>query len=512
MTFLKSLTTVSIMTLCSRILGFTRDMIIAQTFGAGSTTDAFFIAFKLPNLLRRIFAEGAFSQAFIPVLAEYKNNANYENIRLFIANIFGALLFILSIITIISVICAPWIVFITAPGFITTKSSFMLTNLLLRIMFPYIILISLASLASAILNMWNYFFIPALTPIILNVTIISLSLFATSYFHPPIMTLAFAVIIGGILQLGYQLISLKKIGLLVMPKIDFKNTGVWLVIRGMVPSIFGVSMNQISAIVNSVFTSFLVTGSISWIYYADRLIEFPCGVLGVGLCTVLFPLISKSAAEKDHHKYSRLINTSLQICLILTVPMSIAIIILAHPLVVVLFQRGTFTAFDSSMTELTLIGYSIGLIGIVLVKVLVLGFYSHRDIKTPVNIAIFTLIIIQIINVLFIHSLKHVSLSLSISLGSTFQAIMLYWKLSKKPFFFIYVGWIKLIINIIIAVLLMTVILIITLKFMPPWEDGIFVFRLAKLFIICLIMGIIYLLTLTLLGVNFKKMLSDINS
>ncbi|HTN31552.1 MAG TPA: murein biosynthesis integral membrane protein MurJ, partial [Pseudomonas sp.] len=281
MNLLKSLAAVSSITLLSRVLGFVRDTIIARVFGAGVASDAFFVAFKLPNLLRRIFAEGAFSQAFVPILAEYKTQQGEEATRTFVAYVAGLLTLALAGVSLIGVLAAPWIVWLTAPGFADEAERFALTTDLLRITFPYILLISLSSLAGAVLNTWNRFAVPAFVPTLLNVCMILFALFLTPYFDPPILVLGWAVLAGGLAQLLYQLPHLKKVGMLVLPRLNLRDTGVWRVMKLMGPAILGVSAAQLSLIINTIFASFLAAGSVSWMYYADRLMELPAGVLGV---------------------------------------------------------------------------------------------------------------------------------------------------------------------------------------------------------------------------------------
>jgi len=296
MNLLKSLAAVSSMTLFSRVLGFARDAIVARVFGAGLATDAFFVAFKLPNLLRRIFAEGAFSQAFVPILAEYKSKQGEDATRVFVAYVSGLLTLVLAIVTIAGMLAAPWVIMVTAPGFADTADKFALTTQLLKITFPYILLISLASLVGAILNTWNRFSVPAFAPTLLNVSMIGFALFAAPLFHPPVLALAWAVTVGGVLQLFYQLPHLKKIGMLVLPRISLRDEGSLRVVKQMGPAILGVSVSQISLIINTIFASFLASGSVSWMYYADRLMEFPSGILGVALGTILLPSLSRSFA------------------------------------------------------------------------------------------------------------------------------------------------------------------------------------------------------------------------
>lgn len=306
MNLLKSLAAVSSMTMLSRILGFVRDTLVARVFGAGAATDAFFVAFKLPNLLRRIFAEGAFSQAFVPILAEYKNQQGEEAARTFVAYVSGLLTLVLAVVTVLGMLAAPWVIWATAPGFADSAEKFELTTALLRVTFPYILLISLASLAGAILNTWNRFAVPAFVPTLLNLSMIVFTLFLTPYFDPPVMALAWAVLVGGLLQLLYQLPHLKKIGMLVLPRLNLRDAGVWRVLRQMGPAILGVSASQFSLIINTIFASFLAAGSVSWMYYADRLMELPAGVLGVALGTILLPVLAKSFASQDPQEYSLL--------------------------------------------------------------------------------------------------------------------------------------------------------------------------------------------------------------
>ena len=388
MNLLKSLAAVSSITMLSRVLGFVRDTIMARIFGAGIASDAFVVAFKLPNLLRRIFAEGAFSQAFVPILAEYKMQQGEEATRTFVAYVSGLLTLVLALVTAIGVLAAPWIVWATAPGFADEAERFELTVDLLRVTFPYILLISLSSLAGAILNTYNRFSVPAFVPTLLNVSMIIFALFLTPYFDPPIMAMGWAVLVGGLLQLLWQLPHLKKIGMLVLPRLNLRDAGVWRVLRQMGPAILGVSASQFSLIINTIFASFLAAGSVSWMYYADRLMELPAGVLGVALGTILLPVLAKSFASQDPQEYSRLMDWGLRLCLLLALPCSLALAVLAEPLVVTLFQYGAFSANDALMTERALIAYAVGLLGIILVKVLAPGFYARQNIKTPVRIAL----------------------------------------------------------------------------------------------------------------------------
>lgn len=500
MNLLKSLAAVSTMTMFSRLLGFARDAIVARVFGAGMATDAFFVAFKLPNLLRRIFAEGAFSQAFVPILAEYKSQQGEQATRTFIAYVSGLLTLVLAIVTVLGMLAAPWVIYTTAPGFVDTPDKFALTSALLRITFPYILLISLASLVGAILNTWNRFSIPAFAPTLLNISMIGFALFAAPYFHPPVLALAWAVMVGGVLQLGYQLPYLRKIGMLVLPRLTLRDDGVWRVMCQMGPAILGVSVSQISLIINTIFASFLVSGSVSWMYYADRLMEFPSGVLGVALGTILLPSLAKSFSSGNQDEYSRLMDWGLRLCFLLALPSAIALGILAKPLTVALFQYGKFSAFDASMTQRALVAYSVGLMGLILVKVLAPGFYSRQDIKTPVKIAIITLIMTQVMNLTFISSLKHAGLALSIGLAACLNAALLYWQLRQQKIFQPQPGWAVFLSKLGAAVLVMAGVLMSVMWLMPCWDQGNMLERLLRLAVVVVAGVVAYFAVLAGLG------------
>ena len=505
MNLLKSLAAVSSMTLFSRVLGFARDAIVARVFGAGLATDAFFVAFKLPNLLRRIFAEGAFSQAFVPILAEYKSKQGEDATRVFVAYVSGLLTLVLAIVTIAGMLAAPWVIMVTAPGFADTADKFALTTQLLKITFPYILLISLASLVGAILNTWNRFSVPAFAPTLLNVSMIGFALFAAPLFHPPVLALAWAVTVGGVLQLFYQLPHLKKIGMLVLPRISLRDEGSLRVIKQMGPAILGVSVSQISLIINTIFASFLVSGSVSWMYYADRLMEFPSGVLGVALGTILLPSLSRSFASGNHDEYCRLMDWGLRLCFLLALPSAVALGILAKPLTVSLFQYGKFTATDALMTQKALVAYSVGLMGLIVVKVLAPGFYSRQDIKTPVKIAIVTLIMTQLMNLAFIGPLKHAGLALSIGLAACLNASLLYWQLRKQKIFTPQPGWQRFLLRLVVAVVVMAAALLGGLSLMPEWSQGSMAWRLLRLMAVVAVGGIAYFATLALLGFKVKE-------
>lgn len=502
MNLLKSLAAVSSLTMLSRVLGFVRDTLIARVFGAGAASDAFVVAFKLPNLLRRIFAEGAFSQAFVPILAEYKTQQGEEASRTFLAYVAGLLTLVLALVTLLGILAAPWIVWVTAPGFVDEPERFSLTTDLLRVTFPYILLISLSSLVGAVLNTWNRFSVPAFVPTLLNLSMILFVVWLAPYFDPPIMALGWAVLVGGLAQLLWQLPALKRVGMLVLPRLNLRDRGVWRVLKLMGPAIFGVSVSQISLIINTVFASLLVAGSVSWMYYADRLMELPAGVLGVALGTILLPALAKTYAGSDREEYSRLLDWGLRLCFLLALPCTLALALIAEPLIVSLFQYGKFTAHDAQMTEQALVAYSVGLLALILVKILAPGFYAQQNIRTPVRIAIVSLLATQAMNALFVFvlDLRHAGLALSISLAACLNAGLLYWQLRHRRMYLPQPGWTQFLAKLLLAVAVMAAVLLLVMAQMPAWDDGDMLWRLLRLGVLVGAGALSYFAMLALLG------------
>ena len=459
MNLLRALLAVSSLTLVSRILGYVRDFFIARAFGAGLATDAFFVAFRIPNLLRRLFAEGAFSQAFVPVLAEYKNRQTPEETRTLVDGTATALFLALVIAALIGVLASPLIVYISAPGFTADAAKFDLTVRMLRITFPYIAFISLVAFSAGVLNTWNHFSVPAITPALLNVSFITAALFFADYFDPPVVALAWAVFAGGVLQLALQVPYLFRMGLLPRWRLNLAHPGVRRVLKLMAPAAFGVSISQVSLLINTIFASFLTSGSVSWLYYADRLMEFPAGMLGVALGTILLPSLSKYHAAKDNAEYAKLLDWGLRVTVLLAVPAATALAVLAMPLIAALFHYGRFTQQDAWMTRQAVVAYSIGLIGMILVKILAPGFYARQNIKTPVKIGILTLVITQLMNLAFIVPLKHAGLALAIGLGACLNAALLYRGLRANGVYTPQPGWVVFLLKVAAAVGFMAVVL-----------------------------------------------------
>ena len=441
MNLLRALATVSSMTLLSRILGFVRDFVIARTFGAGIATDAFFVAFKLPNLLRRLFAEGAFSQAFVPILSEYRNRRSAEETRVLVDHVATLLGIAVLAVAALGIFGAPVVIYVSAPGFAAEPEKFALTVQLLRITFPYIFFMALVALAGGILNTWSRFAVPAFTPVLLNLCFIAMALFAAPWFDPPVAALAWAVFIGGVLQLSLQLPFLARIGMLPRWALSLRDPAVRRILKLMAPAVIGVSISQISLVINNIFASFLDHGSVSWLYYADRLMEFPSGLLGAALGTILLPSLSRCHARNDHAEFSALLDWGLRLTLLLTLPAALGLGLLAVPLIATLFQHGAFTAADVMQTRSALVAYSTGLVGLILVKVLAPGFYSRQDIRTPVKIALLTLALTQVMNLAFVGPLKHAGLALSIGLASCVNAGLLFRGLRRRGVYAARPGW-----------------------------------------------------------------------
>lgn len=444
MNLLKALVTVSSMTLLSRISGLVRDMLQGAVFGAGGPMDAYIVAFRLPNLLRRLFGEGAFSQAFVPILGEYRNRRGENETHRLIDDVATLLFWALAAVTAMGTLAAPAIIWLVT-DWADKPQQFDLATLLLRIMFPYILFLSLVAFATGILNTWRRFAVPAFSPVLLNLSLIAGTLIAARYAHPPVHALAIAVFVGGVLQLAIQLPALHRIGMLPRLRLDLRaawaDEGVRRILRLMGPALLGVSVAQISIVINTKFATWLPEGSVSWLYFADRLMEFPTALLGVALGTVLLPSLSKAHAGKDGVEYSALLDWGLRLVFLLATPAAVALGVLASPLMATLFHNGRFTAIDVAMSAQALVAYAVGLIGLIAVKILAPGFYARQDIRTPVKIALLVLVLTQLMNLAFIGPLKHAGLALSISVAACINAGLLYIGLRRRGIYVPQPGW-----------------------------------------------------------------------
>ncbi|CAN5153858.1 murein biosynthesis integral membrane protein MurJ [soil metagenome] len=441
----KALATVSSLTLVSRITGLVRDTMTLRLFGASAATDAFVFAFTLPNLLRRLFAEGAFSQAFVPILGEIRTRQGDEAARELIDNVAIVLAATLALVTLIGIVAAPVIVMVAAPGFAADRSQTALASLMLRIMFPYLGFISMVALAGGVLNTWGRFAIPAITPVLLNISMIVAMWLGAGWFDPPELSLAIGVFAGGVAQLVLQVPALIRAG--VVPRVRhglraaWNHPGVRRVLNQMGPAVLGVSVAQVSLVINRVFQSFLESGSMTWLYSADRLMEFPTALLGVALGTVLTPSLSRASASGDKQAYGALLDWGLRLACVLALPAAIGMAVLSVPLVATLFHHGRFDAQDVEMSARAVSAYSAGLLGLILIKILAPGFYANRDIKTPVRIGLATLVLTQCLNLVLIGPLKHVGLALAISIAASVNAALLYVILRRRGIYLPQPGW-----------------------------------------------------------------------
>ena len=451
MNLLRALSTVSGMTLLSRITGLARESLKAAIFGAGAQMDAFEAAFRLPNILRRMFAEGAFSQAFVPILAEYHRQRGEDATRDLVGRVGSLMACVLLGVTVLGVLAAPWLVYVLASGFAATPGKVALTADLIRIVFPYILFVSLVSLAGGVLNVYRRFAIPAFTPVLLNLSIIGAAVFLSRYFDPPILALAWGVFIGGVAQLAFQIAPLARIGMLPRFRFDWRDEGVRRVLLLMGPAVLGVSAAQISALINTQLASLLGDGRISWITYADRLMEFPSALLGVALGTVLLPTLAKHHSEGQLAEYSALLDWGLRLAFLLALPAAFALWLLAVPLITTLYQYGKFGIHDVWQTRAALLGYSVGLLALILVKILAPGFYARQQIKTPVKIAFVTVLVTQTIAVILMWPLGHAGLTLATSLGACVNASLLFWFLRRNGTYVAQPGWFLFLCRLLVA-------------------------------------------------------------
>ena len=463
---LKSTATVGGFTMLSRVLGFIRDMVFANLFGAGAGTDAFFVAFKIPNFLRRLFAEGAFSQAFVPVLSEYREQRDHDEVRALVGRVSGSLGVVLLLLTIIAVVAAPLLVMLFAPGFVGNDYKFDLTADMLRLTFPYLLFISLTALAAGVLNTYNHFAIPAVTPVWLNISLIGAAVWLAPQLDQPVVGLAWGVLAAGLLQLAFQLPILYRMNLLVLPRWGFRDEGVRRIMRLMLPAIFGSSVAQINLLFDTIIASFLVSGSVSWLYYSDRLVEFPLGVFGIAMATVILPSLSKKHAAADPEAFSRTLDWALRWVVLIGLPATIGLVLLAGPMLTTLFQYNAFSAGDVRMASLSLMAYGIGLQGFILVKVLAPGFYARQDTRTPVRIGIYAMVGNMVMNVLFVVPMAmggyegpHAGLALATSLSAFLNAGLLFLNLRKEQVYQPEQGWGRFVLKILPANLLLALLL-----------------------------------------------------
>ncbi|MEB3754526.1 murein biosynthesis integral membrane protein MurJ [Acinetobacter sp. MD2(2019)] len=442
---------VSAMTMLSRVLGLVRDMVLLNVFGAGKEFDVFVVAFRIPNFFRRLFAEGAFSQAFIPVLTEYRSGRVHAEVQILISRVFGCLLAVMSSITLLAMIIAPAIVYIYAPGFHGDPEKFDQAVAMFRLTIPYLMFMSLTAFASSILNSYGSFLSPAFSPVLLNLIMIAGAWWLTPYMQTPIMSLGWAVLAAGIIQLALQIPELWRKKLLIPPRIDFKHEGVERILKLMLPALFGVSVTQINLLLNTIWASFMQSGSVSWLYSAERMTELPLGLIGVAIGTVILPSLSARHAEQDLTRFRGMIDWAARVIILVGVPASIALFMLSTPIIQTLFQRGEFSAEDTHMTALALQCMSGGVLAFMLIKVFAPGFYAQQDTKTPVRVGLMAVAANAILNVIFIGFFKlihweaeHMALGIASSGSAFVNAGMLYYYLHKRNIYRFGAHWKKI--------------------------------------------------------------------
>ncbi len=441
-TLARSGSIVAIMTLISRVLGFVRDQVLAIVYGASGTTDVFLVAFKIPNFLRRLFAEGAFAQAFVPVFTEYKETRSKAAMLDLAAHVSGTLAVVLLVVSTLGVMFSPLIIMLFAPGFIDEPARFDLATDMLRITFPYLFFVSLVAYSGSLLNTFGKFGIPSFTPVLLNVCMIVAALGFSERFESPIMALAWGVFAAGFVQLLLQLPFLRQIGLLPRPRWGWNHTGVKRILKLMAPAILGSSVAQINLLLDTVIASFLTVGSLSWLYYSDRLMEFPLGLLGVTLGTIILPRLSREHASKNDDDFRKTLDWAIRLIIVLGVPSAIGLMLVAEGMLMTLFGYGQFTENDARMASYSLMAYSAGLPAFLLIKILAPAFFARQNTKTPVRIGIVALISNMVYNLMFVLPMiwldfmaPHTGLALASSLSAWQQAFMLYRELSKKDIY-----------------------------------------------------------------------------
>jgi putative peptidoglycan lipid II flippase len=429
------------MTFISRVLGFVRDMLIARIFGVDMATDAFFVAFKIPNFLRRLFTEGAFAHAFVPILADYKAQGDRAALKLFVDRTAGSLALVLVLMSVVGMVVAPVLILLLAPGFAWQGTQHELSVLMLQITFPYLLFIGLVAFAGGLLNAHDKFAVPALTPVFLNLCMIAAAIWLAPLMDKPIVALAWGVFAAGVVQLLFQVPALLRLGLMPRCRLGFHDAHVKKLLSQMLPAIFSVSITQINLLLDSLIASFLTAGSVSWLYYSDRLVEFPLGILGLALATVILPSLAKKHALADAAGFSNAMDWGLRLGLLIGMPATIGLLLLAEPLLSTLFQYKEFSVSDVHFAAMSLRAYSVGLIGFLLIKVLVPGFTARQDMRTPVRFGVYAMFASLALNVALVFPLAHAGLALATSLGAFFNAGLLLKKLHQEKIYQANKGW-----------------------------------------------------------------------
>lgn len=506
---LRSGAIVSSMTFLSRILGFIRDQVFAIVFGAGPLTDAFFVAFKIPNFMRRLFAEGAFAQAFVPVFTEYKETRSPEALKNLASHVAGTLGTVLLAVTTLGVSAAPLFIMLFAPGFIDDEERYTAAHEMLRITFPYLLFISLTAYAGSMLNSFGRFAVPALTPVLLNVCMIASALWLAPMMETPIMGLAWGVFIAGLVQLLFQLPFLAQIDMLTMPRWGWRHEGVRKIFKLMIPTLIGSSVAQINLLLDTLIASMLMAGSISWLYYADRLVEFPLGIFGVALSTIILPRLSSHHAKQSQTAFTHTLNWALRIGMIIALPAMLGLLYLAYPILATLFQYGAFSTHDTAMASYSLMAYSLGLPAFIFIKILTPGFFARQDTKTPVKIGITALISNMAYNILLVVPMvyfdfiaPHVGLALATGMSAWQQAFMLFRSLQREKVLILEDHWKRSFTQVAISLAIMLASLLLITPENSYWDNLQHWERAITILGIISVAAVSYLISLWITGVR----------
>ncbi|MGQ9425511.1 murein biosynthesis integral membrane protein MurJ [Gilvimarinus sp. F26214L] len=506
---LRSSAVVGSMTMLSRVMGLIRDIVFARFIGAGPDADAFFIAFKIPNFLRRLFAEGAFSQAFVPVLSEYRERGSRAAVQELVDRVAGCLGSVLLTVTLIAVVGSPAVAGLFAMGFLDDDYKFGLTSDFVRITFPYLFLISMTGFAGAILNSYGRFAIPAFTPVLLNVALITAAIVVSPLFDPPALGLAWGVLAAGVVQLLFQFPFLYRLKLMPSPKVDWNHEGVRKILALMLPAIFGVSVSQINLLLDTVIASFLPTGSITWLYFSDRLSELPLGVFGIAIATVILPTLSRQHQAQDPRRFAATLDWSVRMIFVIGVPAAAALMVLAEPILFTLFQYGKTGTRDVLMAGYSLRAYSLGLLAFMLIKVLAPGFFAQQDTKTPVKIGVIAMIANMVLNIAFVLpliklELGHMGLALATSVSAYLNAGLLFWGLRRSGTYRFQPEWLRFALGLILGTAAMVAVLVLALGYWEDWSRWGALERALRLLAVCAAGAGVYAAGLLLAGLRLR--------
>ncbi len=502
---LRSTFTVGGMTILSRVFGLLRDITLARAFGAGLGLDVFIVAFRIPNFLRRLFAEGGFSQVFVPVLTEYREKRGTEDVKALVDQTTASLSLILFLITALGVLLSPLLIALFAPGFVNNADKYILASDLLRITFPYILFVSLTALAGSILNAYQQFAVTAFTPVLLNLSLIMSAVFLAPSMEIPIKALAWGVFIAGVVQLLFQLPFLLRLRMLPKPGLSRDRDGIRRIFRSMLPILFAVSIVQINLLIDTLIASFLETGSISWLYFSDRLVAFPMGVFGIALATVILPSLSEKHVQGSIRRFSDTLDWGLRLVFLIALPAAVGLSVLAAPLLITLLQYDQFMPYDVDMASRSLIAYAVGLPAFILVKLLSAGFFSRQDTKTPVKIGVVAMLANLVLNLLLVGPLAHAGLALATSLSACLQAFLLFRILRRDEVYQPVSGWRAFLFKVCGGIVVMGFLIMFGVGNILNWFDWGVMQRILNLTLWVMAGMVIYFLSLLLFGVQLKK-------